>query len=111
MKLELSKEQWSQFEEKLLTFIGLKNIKAIKANCFCSGTYKHCEMDTVIKIEEGFLIDGWGNRRKLIPKAGSELHVYNLPLTIKFIDEDNIKVEGQQINERWTTVGTAYKRI
>ncbi len=111
MKLELSKEQWSLYEEEFLRFIGLKNIKAIKTKCFCSGTYKNDEMDTVIKIEEGFLIDGWGNRRKLIHKSSSELYVYNLPITIKFTNQDSCRINGQQINERWTTVGAVYKKI
>lgn len=110
MDLELSKEHWSRYEEKQLSFLNLENLQSPKAQCYCSGTYRNEEMDIEIKIEEGDLIDGWGKHRKLIPKSNCEFYIHNLPITIKFINQDNFQIEGQQINERWTTVGAIYKR-
>jgi hypothetical protein len=109
--LELSKEQWGRYEEELLSFLNLENIESPKMQCSCSGTYRNEEMDTEIKIDEGDLIDGWGNHRKLIPKSHCEFYVHNLPITIKFINQDSFQIVGQQINERWTTVGAVYKRV
>lgn len=111
MNLELSKEQWSRYEEKQLSFLSLENLQSSKTQYCCSGTYRNEEMDTEIKIEEGDLIDGRGKHRKLIPKTHCEFYIHNLPITIKFINQDNLLIGGQQINERWTTVGAVYKRV
>lgn len=75
MALELSKEQWKLYEEELLSFLRLKRLENYKAQCCCDGTYRNEEMNTEIKIEEGDLIDGWGNRRKLLPKSHCELYI------------------------------------
>lgn len=111
MNLDLSKEQWSRYEEEQLSFLNLENLQSSKAQCRYSGTYRNEEMDTEIKIEKGDLIDCWGNHRKLIPKSNCEFYIYNLPITIKFINQDNIQIEGQQLNERWTTVGANYSSL
>lgn len=111
MDLELSKEQWSQYEEDQLFFLNLGNLKSPKMQCYSSGTYRNEKMNIEIKIEKGSLIDGWGNYRKLIAKSHCEFYIHNLPITIKFINQDSFQIEGQQINERWTTVGSVYKRI
>lgn len=109
--LELSKEQWKQYEEELLSFLKLESLQSPKTQCLCNGTYRNEEMDIEIKIEDGDLVDGWGNHRKLIPKSPCQFYIYNLPITIKFIDTDNFQMEGHQINERWTSTGAVYKRV
>lgn len=107
----MSKEQWIGYEEEQLSFLNIKNIQGLNTQCCNNGIYRNEEMNTEIKIEEGDLIDGWGNHRKLIQKSNCEFYIYNLPITIKFINEDNFKIQGQQISERWTTTGKVYKRV
>ena len=111
MALELSKEQWSLYEEELLSFLKLEKLELPKELCSFSGTFRNEEMDTELKIEKGELIDGYGNHRKLIPKAHSQFYINNLPISVKFINEDNFQIEGQQIGARWTTAGAVYKRV
>lgn len=111
MSLELSKEQWNRYEEELMSFLDLERQQSPKEQICCSGTFRNDEMDTEIKIEAGSLIDKWGNCRKLIPKSCSEYYIHNLSVSIKFINQDKFRIEGQQINERWTTAGAVYKRV
>lgn len=110
-ELELTKEQWSIYEEKLLSFLELKNLQNPEIKCSYNGTYRNEEIDIEIKIEEGYLINGRRNRRKLIPKSYCDFYIHNLPVRIKFINQDNFQIEGEQINERWTTVGLIYHKM
>lgn len=110
MQLELSQEQWSQYEEELLSFLNLERRQSPEGQNYYSGTFINEKMNTKVKFEDGYLIDCRGNHRKLIPKSHCEFYIHNLPITIKFIDQDNFLIEGQQISERWTTVGALYKR-
>jgi hypothetical protein len=57
------------------------------------------------------LKDPEGNIRRLMPKTWGEFYIQSLPAILKFENADKIVISGEQICERWTTLGTEYNRV
>lgn len=106
LSLEISKGNWTELEEKMLSFLGVKRTLNIDA-CAPNGIYKNNELGYVIQVEDRSIIDPEGTRRKLTPKNQNEFYVDWLPIVLRF-ENDGIIMAGTQISDRWSATGTRY---
>lgn len=109
LSLEISKGNWADLEDEMLSFLGVRRTTKIEA-CAPSGTYKNSELGYSIRVENLFIIDPDGTKRKLTPKSPNEFYVDWLPVVLRF-EKDKIVMVGSQISDRWSTTGMQYDRV
>jgi len=109
VSVEISKENWTSYENKMLCFIEIENIPSpefLPPN----GVYRNEELNYEITVDGLMIIDPDGNEKKLTPKSANEFYAECLPMILRF-GSQNIIMTGSQINARWSTTGTVYKKI
>jgi hypothetical protein len=110
VSIEISKGEWTYYENKMLSFLGIDRISspnAIPQN----GIYRNEALNFEIKVDGLTIIDPVGKTRKLIPKSTSEFYIECLPVILQFENSRQIITAGLQIVERWTKIGTRYKKM
>lgn len=106
--LEISKGNWTELEDAMLYFLGVKRTSNIDA-CAPNGIYKNNELGYTIQVENHSIIDPNGTRRKLTPKNQNEFYVDWLPVILRF-ENGGMVVGGTQICDRWSATGMQYVR-
>ena len=109
LSVEISKEEWNSYENKMLSFLEVENISSpnfLPPN----GVYKNEALGFVIKVDGLSITDPTEQTRKLFPKSHNEFYVDWLPTVLRF-EDNRIIISGSQICERWTTTGMIYKKI
>jgi len=76
-----------------------------------NGKYINKKLGYEITIENMVLIDPSGAKKRMYPKAENEFYIENLPVVLQFIEPDTLKIAGEQLCDRWTTLGLEYKRV
>ncbi|MBO5473569.1 MAG: hypothetical protein J6A08_07280 [Lachnospiraceae bacterium] len=109
LSLEISKGNWIDLEDEMLSFLGVKRTPNIDA-CAPNGIYKNRELGYIIKVENLSIFDPNGTERKLTPKSQNEFYVDWLPVILRF-ENDRIVVAGSQIGDRWSTTGMQYDKV
>lgn len=111
LAIEITNSEWCKYQKDMLSFLGIQALPLPNMKLH-SGVFKNELLDVQFTINDELeLLDVRGNRRTLIPISQNRFNIHYLPINIKFINEDEIVIEGTQIVEKWTTVGTIYKRI
>jgi hypothetical protein len=109
LAIEISHGNWSEYENKLLKFTEI-NFKNIPAYPFPNGKYDNKKLGMSIEIHnETCLIPG-GGQKKLYAKSETEFYLYDLPVILRYSNNQLI-IEGEQLCDRWTTTGTIFTRV
>lgn len=109
ISLEISKGNWIDLEDEMLSFLGIGRTPDIEA-CAPNGIYKNRELGYSIKVENLSIVDPDGAERKLIPKKHNEFYVDWLPVILRF-ENGGIVVAGSQICDRWSATGMKYDKV
>lgn len=109
LSLEISKGNWPELEDRMLTFLDLKRQQSVDA-CPKDGIYKNDELDLVIRIDHFTMVDPLGKERKLITKNQNEFYVDWLPVCLLF-KGNHLVISGSQICDQWTTTGLIYTKV
>lgn len=109
LSLEISKENWVDLEDEMLSFLDVERTPDIDA-CPPSGIYKNRELGYVIKVEDLSIVDPEGAKRKLTPKNEKEFYVDWLPVILRF-EHGGIVAAGSQICDRWSATGMRYEKV
>ena len=109
LKIEITAQNWSLYETKMLRFLGIsrQNELPYKAK---DGTYVNAALGASLYIKDGILTDPEGARRRLSPKSPTEFFMEGLPETICFCGDESMTLCGQQIIPQWSETGTIYTR-
>lgn len=75
-----------------------------------NGVFINKTLGQSIKVHGLSIKDPNSVERALIPKSDNEFYVECLPVVLRFIGQNKIVVSGEQICERWTTLGTQFIR-
>jgi hypothetical protein len=94
----------------MLAFLDLE-LKTYPETAMYAGVYENEYPGFKLEVNNLVLTDPNGNVRRLIPKAQDEFFVQNLPVVLRFESADEIVISGDQICERWTTLGTVFERV
>ena len=109
ISLEISKGNWTDLEDEMLSFLGVGRTPDIEA-CAPAGIYQNRDLGYSIKVEPLSIIDPEGAERKLTPKSQNEFYVDWLPVILRF-EKGGLIVAGSQICDRWSATGMRYDRI
>ena len=109
LSLEISKGNWTDLEDEMLSFLGVRRASDIEA-CAPKGIYKNRELGYTIQVDGLFITDPEGARRRLTPKSQNEFYVDWLPVVLRF-EEGGIVLAGTQICDRWSATGMRYDRV
>ena len=101
LRIELTAQDWSLYETKMLRFLGItrQDAPAYKAK---DGTYVNAAFGASFSIEDGIMTDPEGTRRRLSPKSPTEFFIEGLPELLCFFGDDTVKLCGQQIIPQWS---------
>lgn len=110
LSIEISNGDWKGYEQKMLSFLGIENIPSPRA-IPSYGKYKNVKLNFEIDVNGLTIKDPCGVIRKLIPKSENEFYVECLPAVLLFNEQEQIIIAGNQICERWTTLGTTYEKV
>lgn len=110
MSIDISNEQWRQYEDAMLSRLQLQRAAFPEASP-PDGIYENKAHGWRIEVESGRIREPEGKRRLLTPKSERSYYVECLPVTLRFLDDDTIVTEGMQIAAQWTTLGTVYRRV
>jgi len=108
ISIEISKKDWANYENKMLSFLGVENISSSEFTP-PNGVYINDELNSVITVDGLLMIDPDGNNRKLTPKTDCEFYVEGLPIVLQFMNQ-SIIILGVSICERWTKKGMVYNK-
>ena len=110
LSIEISKQDWKCYENKMLSFLGIEYIASPKFLPL-NGIYINEEFNYKIIINGLNMTDPNGDNRVLTPKSASEFYIERLPIILRFEESDQIVVSGIQICGPWTTIeGMRYKK-
>lgn len=109
LSLEISKGNWADLEDGMLSFLDVGRIPDIEA-CAPDGIYKNNELGYSMKVENLSVVDPDGEERKLTPKSQNEFYVDWLPVILRF-ENGGLVVAGSQTCDRWSATGMQYDRI
>ncbi len=109
IKIEITAQDWSLYETKMLRFLGIPHQDAPSFQAK-EGTYVNAALGASFSIKDGILTDPEGARRKLSPRSQTEFFIEGLPETLLFFEEDSVSLCGQQIIPQWSETGTVYTR-
>ena len=109
LKIEITAQNWSLYEVEMLRFLGLarRDAPACQAR---NGTYVNAALGASFSIQDNILTDPEGARRRLSPKTPTEFFIEGLPEMLCFLEDDAVKLCGQQIIPQWSETGTVYTR-
>ena len=113
ISVEISKADWVSYENEMLSFLGIERIpnpEFMPPN----GVYRNEELNYEITVDGLMITDPDGNDKELIPKTANEFYAECLPMILRFEnfeDSEQIVMTGLQINARWSTIGTIYKKM
>ena len=109
LKIEITAQNWSLYETKMLEFLGIayQDAPSCKAT---DGTYVNTALGVSFSIKDDILTDPEGARRKLSPKSPTEFFIEGLPEILCFYGDNTVELCGQQISPQWSETGTIYKR-
>ena len=109
LKIEITAQDWSLYETKMLRFLGIAHRDAPSCQAK-DGTYVNAALGASFTIKDGILTDPEGARRRLSPKSSTEFFMEGLPEILCFSGDDTAKLCGQQIIPQWSETGTVYTR-
>ncbi|MBR6089748.1 MAG: hypothetical protein IKP86_07430 [Anaerolineaceae bacterium] len=107
LKIEITAQNWSLYETKMLRFLGIAHQDAPSYQAK-DGTYVNAALGVSFFIKDGILTDPEGVRRRLSPKTPTEFFVEGLPEILCFFGDNTVKFCGQQIIPQWSETGTVY---
>lgn len=110
ISIEITSQDWKSYENKMLSFLGTER-KSSPKTFPRNGIYKNDILNLEIEVNGLTMKDPNGTVRSLNPKSDNEFYVECLPVFIRFNELDQIVISGEQICERWTTLGTQFMRI
>jgi len=108
MSVEISKSDWTSYENKMLSFLEIENIPSPKFLPL-NGVYRNEELNYEITVDGLIITDPDGNKKKLTPKTANEFYAECLPMILRF-ENQGIVMTGLQINARWSTTGMIYRK-
>lgn len=108
--IDISEGTWKKYEHDMLEFLDIKLTSSPEIAMY-TGVYKSDHPGFQLEVSNLVLTDPCGNVRTLIPKAPNEFYIQYLPVVLRFESADKIVISGEQICERWTTLGTVYTRV
>ena len=107
LSIEISKADWANYENKMLSFLETKNIPSPEFYP-PAGVYRNEEFNYEIIVDGLMIIDPDGNTKKLTSKTANEFYVECLPIILRFEGSKQIIMTGLQINARWSKTGMRY---
>lgn len=110
ISIDITEGNWSGYEQEMLSFLDIKH-KTYPEITMYEGIYENEYPGFRLEVNNLVLTDPNGGIRKLIPKAKDEFFVQYLPVVLRFESADKIVISGDQICERWTTLGTVFEKI
>ncbi|MBS4172230.1 hypothetical protein [Bacillus sp. FJAT-49736] len=110
LPLEISEGSWSKYVEMMLSELEIISTQ-ISASSLPVGKYVNEEHEFEIMLEGSFMIDPTGTRKSLYKKTEKEYYVENLPVILYLDTPDKLVIKGEQLCDRWTTLGLEYKKI
>ena len=110
ISIDITEGNWSGYEQEMLSFLDIKR-KTYPEITIYEGIYENEYPGFRLEVNNLVLTDPNGGIRKLIPKAKDEFFVQYLPVVLRFESADKIVISGDQICERWTTLGTVFEKI
>ena len=72
------------------------------------GTYKNQSLGASLEIQDGFLIDPTGKKKRIHPRIGNVFYIEDLPVILKYKSPNRIVIQGEQLIDRWTATGTEF---
>ncbi|MBP1992328.1 hypothetical protein [Paenibacillus eucommiae] len=111
--VEITEGNWGLYTKDILTFLDLEYVQnPVDAvpDSLMNGTYVNRKLNQHIHISGNTLITPTGARKKLVPRSEKEFYISDIPVILQFAD-NQIRIKGEQICERWTTYGTVFERF
>ena len=108
-RIEISENNWKAYEEEMLGLLEIHRVE-IPAYKATGGTFVNVEHGFSFSIQNNVMKDPEGVQRQLSPKSQDEFFVEGIPTILQFLEEDSLRLIGQQIIPQWTETGTIYTK-
>ncbi|KQL54923.1 hypothetical protein AN964_16390 [Heyndrickxia shackletonii] len=110
LPFEISEGNWSKYVQMILSELEII-LTEISVSSLPVGKYVNEELGFEIRLEGSFMIDPTGTRKCLYKKTENEYYIENLPVILYLETPDKLVIKGEQLCDRWTTLGLVYRRI
>ena len=110
ISIDITEGNWGGYEQQMLAFLDLKRAVHPKTTMY-TGVYENKYLGFKLEVNNLVFTDPNGHVIRLLPKAQDEFFVQYLPVVLRFEGADKIVISGDQICERWTTLGTVFERV
>ena len=108
--IDITGQDWESQETKILSFLKTER-KTISNILPPNGVYRNEMLGIEIEVNGLSIKDPYKKIRSLVPKSECEFYVECLPVVLCFNNAEQITISGEQIAERWTTLGTQFIRV
>ncbi|MGV3464166.1 MAG: hypothetical protein ACO1OT_02600 [Heyndrickxia sp.] len=110
LSIDISEGNWNHYTSRILNAVSIEQME-LPSSFLHNGKYTNKKLGYEMTIKNMVLMDPSGAKKRIYPKANNQFYIENLPVVLHLADPETLIIAGEQLCDRWTTLGLKYKRV